>query len=131
MNATTGKHGTQLVLTVGVYGVLFVVGAVEGVIGSFQYSRTAGSVPVAAIGFCAGIGVTCLLAAWGMRSVSGALMPAVGWIIASFVLSMPASNGSVIITNTTPGKWYLYGGTVCAAVGVAASFGSWVRTQPR
>ncbi len=131
MNVTTGKHGTQLVLTVGVYGVLFVVGAIEGVIGSFQYSRTAGSVPLAAIAFCAGILVTCLLAAWGMRSVSGALMPAMGWIIASFVLSMPVSNGSVIITNTTPGKWYLYGGTVCVALGVAASFGSWIRTQPR
>ncbi len=131
MNVTTGKHGTQLVLTFGVYGVLFVVGAVEGVIGSFQYSRTAGSVPLAAIAFCAGILVTCLLAAWGMRSVSGALMPAAGWVIASFVLSMPVSNGSVIITNTTPGKWYLYGGLVCVIAGVAASFGSWIRTQPR
>ena len=78
MNVTTGKHGTQVVLTVGVYGVLFVLGAVEGVIGSFQYSRTAGSVPLAAIAFCAAILATCLLAAWGMRSVSGALMPAVG-----------------------------------------------------
>jgi hypothetical protein len=131
MNVTTGKHGTQLVLTVGVYGALFVLGAVEGVIGSFQYSRTAGSVPLAAIAFCAGILVTCLLAAWGMRSASGALMPAAGWIIASFVLSMPASNGSVIITNTTPGKWYLYGGTVSVLIGVAASFGSWIRTPPR
>jgi hypothetical protein len=131
MNVTTGKHGTQLVLTVGVYGALFVLGAVEGVIGSFQYSRTAGSVPLAAIAFCAGILVTCLLGAWGMRSASGALMPAVGWIIASFVLSMPASNGSVIITNTTPGKWYLYGGTVSVLIGVAASFGSWIRTPPR
>jgi hypothetical protein len=131
MNVTTGKHGTQLVLTVGVYGALFVLGAVEGVIGSFQYSRTAGSVPLAAIAFCAGILVTCLLAAWGMRSASGALMPAAGWIIAAFVLSMPASNGSVIITDTTPGKWYLYGGTVSVLIGVAASFGSWIRTPPR
>jgi hypothetical protein len=131
MNVTTGKRGTQLLLTVGAYGALLAVGAVEGVIGSFQYSRTAGPVPLAAIAFCAGILVTCLLAGWGMRSASGALMPAVGWIIASFVLSMPVSNGSVIITNTTPGKWYLYGGTVSVIVGVAASFGSWIRTQPR
>ncbi len=131
MNATTGKRGTQWLVTAGVYGVLFVVGAVEGVIGSFQYSRTAGPVPLAAIAFCAGILATCLLAGWGMRSVSGALMPAVGWIVAAFVLSMPVSNGSVIITNTTPGKWYLYGGTVSVIVGVAASFGSWIRTPPR
>jgi len=131
MNATTGKHGTQLLVTVGVYAMLFVVGAVEGVIGSFQYSRAAGPVPLAALAFCAGILATCLLAAWGTRSVSGALMPAVGWIIASFVLSMPVSNGSVIITNTTPGKWYLYGGTLCVVAGVALSFGRWIRTQPR
>ena len=46
-----------------------------------------------------------------MGSVSGALVPAVGWILASFVLSMPVSSGSVIIANTAAGKWYLYGGT--------------------
>jgi len=131
MNVTVGPKRTGVLFTVAVYVVLFVLGAVEGVIGSFQYSRTAGPVPLAAIAFCAGIFVTCLLAAWGMRSASGALMPAAGWIIASFVLSMPASNGSVIITNTTPGKWYLYGGTVSVLIGVAASFGSWIRTPPR
>ena len=134
MNATTGKHGTQLLVTVGVYAILFVLGAVEGVIGSFQYSRTAGSVPVAALVCCAAILATCLLGAWAMGSVSGALMPGMGWIIASFVLSMPVANGSVIITNTTPGKWYLYGGTVCVVAAVAASSGSWIsrgRAQPK
>src|SRR5919202_4299458 len=102
MNVTTGKPGTGWLATAGVYGVLFVLGAVQGLIGSFQYSRMAGSVPVAALAFCAAILVTCVLAGWAMRSVSGALMPAIGWVIASFVLSMPVSNGSVIITNTTP-----------------------------
>jgi len=57
-----------------------------------------------------------------MRSVSGALWPAVGWIVASFVLSMPDASGSVIITNTTAGKWYLYGGAVASLGGVALSF---------
>ena len=130
MNVTTGKLGTRVVNAC-VYLVLFVFGAIEGLIGSFQYSRTAGPVPLAAIAFCVGIGVTCLLAGWGTRSVTGALMPAIGWIIASFVLSMPVSNGSVIITNTAPGKWYLYGGTVSVVVGVAASFGAWIRAQPK
>ena len=50
------------------------------------------------------------------------MLPGIGWIIASFVLSMPVSNGSVIITSTTPGKWYLYGGTLSVAAGVVASF---------
>jgi hypothetical protein len=127
MNVTTGKHRTQPVLTGSVYVVLFLLGAVEGMIGSFQYSRMAGSVPLAAIAFCLALLVTCLLAGWGMRSVSGALVPAIGWLIASFVLSMPVANGSVVITASTPGEWYLYGGTLSAAIAVAASFGRWIR----
>ena len=51
-----------LLVTVGVYGVLFLLGLVEGIIGSFQYARTAGSVPVAALVCCAVILATCLLA---------------------------------------------------------------------
>ena len=128
MNVTTGRGGSGLLVTGGVYAVLFVLGAVEGTIGSFQYSRTAGAVPLAALAFCAALLVTCLLAAWAMRAVSGAVVPAIGWIIASFVLSMPVSNGSVIITGTTPGEWYLYGGALSAAIAVGASFSVSIRT---
>ena len=116
-------------LTGAVYVVLFALGVFEGLIGSFQYSR--GPAPLAAIGFCVGIFATCMLAGWAMRSFSAALLPAVGWIVASYVLSMPDSAGSVIITNTTAGKWFLYGGSFSAAVGVAMAFVLWVRTQPR
>ena len=122
MNDTTGRHGARSLVTVGVYGVLFLLGVVQGLIGSFQYSHTAGSVPVAALISCAVILATCVLGAWATRSVSGAVLPGIGWILTSFVLSMPVSNGSVIITSTTPGKWYLYGGTLSVAAGVVASF---------
>ena len=122
MNVTTGKREPWSLVSVGVYGALFLLGLVEGIIGSFQYSWTAGPVPVAALVCCAVILATCLLAAWAMRSVSGAVLPGMGWIIASFVLSMPVSNGSVIITNTAPGRWYLYGGALSVAVGVVLSF---------
>jgi len=134
MNVTTGRGGSGLLVTGGAYGVLFVLGAVEGTIGSFQYSRMAGAVPLAALAFCAALLVTCLLAAWAMRAVSGALVPAIGWIIASFVLSMPVSNGSVIITASAPGEWYLYGGTLSAVIAVLAAFGGSIRTartQPK
>ena len=127
MNVTTGKHGTRSLASVAAYGVLFLLGLVQGMIGSFQYSRASGSVPVAALVCCALILATCLLAARAMRSVSGAILPGMGWIIASFVLSMPVSNGSVIITNTTPGKWYLYGGTLSVAAGVVLSFAGMAR----
>ena len=109
------------------YVLLFLLGAMEGVIGCFQFSRSIGSFPVAALGFCALILVTCLLAGAGMGSPMGALVVAAGWLAASFVLTLPTAAGSVIVTNTTAGKLYLYGGAVCAAIGIVASF----RWRPR
>jgi hypothetical protein len=131
MNGTPRKREPQWPASLGLYGVLFLFGAVQGLIGSFQYSRVSGSVPVAALISCAVILATCLLAAWATRSVSGAVVPGMGWIIASFVLSMPVSNGSVIITSTTAGKWYLYGGTLCVAAAVVASFVGMARWSGR
>jgi len=119
---TTGRRGPEWPVVAGAYAVLFLLGVVEAMIGSFQYSRAPKPVPVAALVCCAVILLTCVLAAWAMRSVSGALLPGMGWVITSFVLSMPVSNGSVIITNTTPGRWYLYGGTLSVAAAVLASF---------
>jgi hypothetical protein len=130
MGSADGK-GWRLLATGAVYGALVLLGAVEGLIGSFQYSHTAGPVPLAAILSCLVILATCLLASWAVRSVTGALMPAFGWILASFVMSLPASNGSVIITNSAAGKWYLYGGTLSTVVGVALSFAGQARMRPR
>lgn len=118
-------------VTGGAYGVLFVLGAAEAIMGSFEYSWTVGPVPAAALGCCAALLVTCLLAGWAMRSLGGALVPAIAWIIVTFVLAMPDAPGSVIITNTASGKWYLYGGAFSAAIGVAAAFTLWVRGMPR
>jgi hypothetical protein len=135
MNVTARGKGTGTLFNVAVYGMLFVLGAVQGVIGSFQYSWMAGPVPVAALAWCAVLLATCLLGAWAMRSVSGALAPAAGWILAAFLMSMPVSNGSVIITNTAAGRWYLYGGTVTAVAGALLAFvvvvRSLGRTRPR
>ena len=131
MDVPTDGKRTRLLVTVAANTALFLVGAVEGLIGSFQYSRNA---PAGAIGFCLLLLATCLLGAWAMRSVSGALWLAVGWILASYVLSMPVSGGSVIIANTTAGKWYLYGGAVSSLAGIALSLGAWIRgpgTRPR
>ncbi len=109
------------------YVVLFLLGAIEGLIGCFEFSHSLGRIPAAALGFCALILVTCLLGGAGMRSGFGGLVPAIGWLAVSFVLTLPTAAGSVIVTNTTAGKWYLYGGAVCAAVGTAISF----RWRPR
>lgn len=111
------------------YLVLFLLGLMQGLIGSFQYSR--GPVPLIAVLLAVVIFVTCLLCGWGMSSFSGGLVPALGWIAASFVLAMPSSHGSVIITATTAGEWYLYGGAFAAAGGAAASFILWARGRSR
>ncbi len=84
----------------GVYGLLFLFGLLQGVTGSFQYSRSVGPVPVAAVCFALAIGLTCVLCGRGLRSTGGALGPAVGWLLASFVLGMSRASGSVVITNT-------------------------------
>ncbi len=112
----------QLAVIGACYAVLFLLGVAEGVIGSFHYSGGLGRIPGAALGFDALILVTCLLAAWGMRRPAAGLMPAVGWFAASFVLAMRTPGGSIVITNTAAGKWFLFGGALCAAAGVVASF---------
>jgi hypothetical protein len=112
-----------------VYAVLFVLGLLLGVIGSFQYSQ--GPVPLVAILLDLAIFVSCLLGGWGMRTFLGGIVPALGWFIASFVLSMPSSHGSVIITATSAGEVYLYGGALAAAAGGSAAFVLWARAKSR
>jgi uncharacterized protein DUF6113 len=104
------------------YLALFLLGAMEGLLGCFQYSHTAGQVPVAALVFCVVIFLTCLLGGLGMGSPLGALVPAFGWILASLVLTMPTAAGSVIVANTTAGKWYLYGGAASAGLALLLTF---------
>jgi hypothetical protein len=119
MNGAEDGRGSGLPLTVATYAALFLAGAVEGLFGSFQYSRAA---PAGAIGFGLLLLASGLVAAWAMRSVSGALAVAAGWLLASFLLSMPVAGGSVIIANTAAGKWYLYGGTAAAIAAVLGPF---------
>jgi hypothetical protein len=116
---------SQLLVIAGGYVVLLALGVLEGLVGSFQYSRALGSVPVAAVAFALLIGATSLLGAWGMHRPMGGLLPAVGWFLASFVLASSTSGGSVLITNTSAGKWFLYGGAVCALAGVVVGFIFW------
>ena len=114
---------------IAVYVLLFVLGVVQGVIGSFQYSQ--GPVPLIAIILDVVIFATCVLGGWAMRSFAGGLIPAAGWILASFVLSLGNSHGTVIITASAAGEWYLYGGALAAAAGAGAAFVGWTRAAGR
>ncbi len=118
-------HGVSLAVTVGAYLLLFALGAVQGLIGTFQYDR--GPAPVAAICFGLAILATCVLGSWGMQSASGGVLPAVGWFAVTIVLSSGNSGGSVIVTNTSAGKWFLFGGAICAAAGAVFGFARWSR----
>jgi hypothetical protein len=111
------------------YLALFVLGAVQGLIGSFQYGRS--PAPFVAIGFALILFATCVLAGWGLRTYSAGILPALGWVIASFILAMPRPNGSVIIESGSAGEWYLYGGALAAAAGAALSFYTWIRARSR
>jgi len=115
------------VQTVATYALLSPLGLFEGLIGTFQYSR--GPAPLVSVLFAALLFATCLATSWGTRSIGGALAPALGWVVATFVLSLPTPGGSVVIANTSAGKWYLYGGTLSAAAAVSAAFVLWVSYQ--
>lgn len=104
------------------YAALFLLGVMEGLIGCFQFAHSLGAVPVASLAFCALLLVTSVAGAAGMGAALGGVLPAIGWMVASFVLTLPTPAGSVIVTSTTAGEWYLYGGAICAAAGVVTSF---------
>ena len=111
--------------TVGGYLTLFLVGAVQGLVGTFQYSRGPG--PLVAVLFDVAILATCVLGSWGMRTALGGVLPAAGWFIVTLTLTSTSGSGSVIVTNTTAGEWFLFGGALCAAAGVVYAFMRWSR----
>ncbi len=118
----------QRTLTALGYVMLFVLGALQGLIGSFQYSQP--PTPLIAIILALVIFFTCAGCGWGIGTFGAALLPAVGWIVASFVLSMPRPNGSVIITATAAGEWYLYGGALACVLGCLSTLFFKVRRSP-
>ena len=112
--------GGQRTFTAAGYVMLFVLGALQGMIGSFQYSRS--PTPLIAIILVVVIFATCAACGWGIGTFGAGLLPGVGWILASFIISMPRPNGSVVITATAAGEWYLYGGAIACVAGCLATF---------
>lgn len=105
------------------YAALLLLGAVQALIGTFQYSR--GPAGLVAICFALAILATCLLGAWGMHSAAGGVLPAAGWLVVSLILGSSSSGGSVLVANTTAGKLFLFGGAICAAAGALIGFARW------
>ena len=112
--------GRQRALTAVSYLMLFLLGAFQGLIGSFQYSRA--PAPLIAIVLVVIIFGTCVGCGWGIGTFGAGLLPAVGWLLASFIIAMPRPNGSVVVTASAAGEWYLYGGAFACAVGCLTAF---------
>ena len=118
-------------VVVGAYVMLLLLGLAQSLLGSFQYGHVIGPVPVTALAFDLLILLTCVAGAWGMHRPLGGLMPAVGWFVGAFVLAMGTAGGSVVITNSAPGKWFLFGGASCALAGVVVAFLRYPRKSAR
>lgn len=114
-------------VTVAAYIALLLAGGLLGLIGAFQFSR--GPAPLLAILFDAAILVCCVLGARGMRTALGGVLPALGWFIVTVLLTSTSAGGSVIVTATSAGMWFLYGGAVCAAAGAVYAFARWSRAR--
>ena len=112
------------------YGVLAVLGIVLGVIGSFEFAWEFGSVPVAALLLSAVNLVVFRAAGWAMESKLGAAVPAALWMIVLVVLSSRRPEGDLVVTGTTPGYLYMFGGAVAAlaAIVLTRSARPWLLT---
>ncbi len=119
--------GDGPVVKAAAYVALFLLGAVQALIGTFQYGRGSGS--LLAICFALVILATCLLGAWGMRTAGGGVLPAAGWYLVAIVLGSSNAGGSVLVADTSAGKWFLFGGAIGAAAGALIAFGRWSRAS--
>ena len=112
-------------LTVLTCAMLVLFGMGQALVGTFFYS--AGPAPVASALFDLAILATCLLGGWGLGRALGAVAPAVGWIVVAFILASGTGSGSVLITATAAGEWFLYGGALCATAGMIAGLVIWTK----
>jgi hypothetical protein len=60
-----------------------------------------------------------------MRTALGGVLPAAGWLLVTLVLSSAPAGGSVIVTATPAGEWFLFGGAVAAVAGAVIAFALW------
>ncbi|MEV5825846.1 DUF6113 family protein [Spirillospora sp. NPDC052242] len=100
------------------YVMLAVLGAVYGLAGSFVQDWTVREVPVAALVLVAVLFALVRLAGWGMGGRTGAVIPALLWLVAVFVVSVLRPGGDVVLPQTVAGHVYLMGGLLAGVLGV-------------
>jgi Family of unknown function (DUF6113) len=100
------------------YVVLVVVGTLVGIIGSFEFSWSIWGIPFAAILLSlANFGIF-WTAGWAMRSKVAPAVTFAPWMIIVIVLSMQRPEGDLVITGTTGGYLFMFGGAIAGAAGI-------------
>ncbi|MCW2885483.1 MAG: hypothetical protein QOE54_2010 [Streptosporangiaceae bacterium] len=124
----TPNPRVQAFVTGAAYGGLAVAGLMLGVIESFSYSWSAGSIPLAAILWS----LFNLVALWGagrgMGGKLGAAVPALMWLAVVMVLAVQRPEGDLVVTGTAAGTIFLYGGVLAGGIALllAPSSGEWL-----
>ncbi|NUT43298.1 MAG: hypothetical protein HOV86_25240 [Thermoactinospora sp.] len=115
------------------YGMLFVLGAVVGLVGAFNQAWTVqlgplSEVPVAACLWVIVLFAVTFAAGRMMRGKMGAAAVGLGWLVVSMGLSLQPSAGDFVFSGSA-GLIYLYGGmgaVVIAFLCSPSSGGSWL-----
>jgi hypothetical protein len=118
----------QAFVTGAAYGALVLAGLMLGVIESFSYSWYLGAIPLAAILWSLFNLAVLWLAGWGMGGKLGAAVPALMWLAVVVTLAVQRPEGDLIVTGTTAGTIFLYGGVLAAgaALLLVPSTGNWL-----
>ena len=128
--AARPSHGYAF-MTGAVYGLLIILGALLGLLGTFQHGRldfvlsagggTFSRLPIGALIVAVVTGALCWLAGWGMRSRMASVFLGVAWLIVSYLFSLPRAEGDVAIAGDLAGGVYLYGGLILVAVAMVTA----------
>ncbi|WP_106403034.1 DUF6113 family protein [Actinocorallia populi] len=116
------------VLRGALYGLLALGGALLALVGSFSFGY---SLMIAAA-LCVLNLAAFRAAGWAAGGRTGALVPAAAWLTTAGVLSMPRSEGDVIITSGAGGMLFLFGGSAAAllAAALTPATRSWLTGLP-
>jgi Family of unknown function (DUF6113) len=104
------------------YVCAVVAGAWAGLLGSFTFAYTDGSLPVGllvALGLCLAVFVTAGLA---LRSRGAAALAAGGWLVVVGLMSMQRSEGDLVVPATGLGYAWLLVGTAVAGLSLAVPY---------
>jgi hypothetical protein len=104
------------------YLVAVVAGVASGVLGSFTFAYTRGSLPLGLL-----VALCLCLAAFVasgllLRSRAAAVVAACGWLVSVGLLSMQRPEGDLIVPATTLGYCWLLVGTLVAGLSLAVPY---------